>query len=109
MSISWGYGLAAHYQSVMPVGQCPILKQCGQKQRKNLFSFLWAAQFFPAQKLTAIIRKGKTVKIRVLCQKKRKNAEGCHICTLSFSKGVKKRCTCEKYCHKTCIGKCSDV
>ena len=45
---------------------------CQPKRRKNPFGFLRAAQFFQAQKLTAIIRKGKTVKIRVLCQKKEK-------------------------------------
>ena len=44
--------------------------------------------------------------------KKRKNCEDSS--TLSekrkiASKGVKKRCNCGKYCHKTCIGKCSDV
>ena len=42
--------------------------------------------------------------------KKRKIAQGCHVCGDSFSKGtVKKKCVCRRFCHKNCVGKCIDV
>ena len=78
---------------------------CQPKRRKNPFGFLRAAQFFQAQKLTAIIRKGKTDDLSTLSKKEKL----LRAATSALSKGVKKRCNCGKYCHKTCIGKCSDV
>ena len=52
----------------MPVGKCPILKH--YKTTEKLPDYLQAARYFPAQGL--IIRKGRTVKIPIVCQKKEK-------------------------------------
>ena len=52
----------------MPVGKCLILKH--YKTTEKLPDYLQVARFFPAQGL--IIRKGRTVKIPIVCQKKEK-------------------------------------
>ena len=42
--------------------------------------------------------------------KKRNVGKGCHICGISFSKNnVKKRCKCNRFCHKSCVGHCNFV
>ena len=57
------YG-AGHYQSVMPVGQYPILKlyMC-VKKRKSRFGQLLAVQSLRVQRLIAMVKKGKTAMI----------------------------------------------
>ena len=102
------FGLAAHYQSIMPVGECPILKHyMWAKTTEKSIRLSSSSSIFSSTRIDN--KKRKNCEESNTLSKKRKIAHGCHICTLSFSKGVKKKCSCGKYCHKSCVGKCSDV
>ena len=66
----------------MPVGKCPILKH--YKTTEKLPDYLQVARFFPAQGL--MIRKGRTMEIPIVCQKKKKCSWLPHLYT-KFLKG----------------------
>ena len=95
------FGLAAHYQSVMPVGQCPILKHyMWTKTTEKSIRLSSSSSIFSSTKIDSNHKKRKNCEDSSTLSKKRKNSQGCHICTLSFSNGVKKNAIVENIATK---------
>ena len=104
----------------MPVGQCPILKHYMWTKKTEKSIWLTSRSLvFTSTKIDSNSKKRKNcddssssvfTSTKIDSNgKKRKIAQGCHVCSLNFSKGSKKKCTCGKYCHKSSVGKCLEV
>ena len=101
VEVMGGFGLAAHYQSVMPVGQCPILKHyMWTKTTEKSIRLSSSSSIFSSTKIDSNHKKRKNCEDSSTLSKKRKNSQGCHICTLSFSNGVKKNAIVENIATK---------
>ena len=105
------YG-AGHYQSVVPLDGNQIVKHYtwSKTVNKSVRSFSSSSSLFSSTKNNeSLSSKRKADEYNDSSNKKRKIiAQGCHVCGKSFTHVKKKRCHCNKYCHKKCIGKCND-
>ena len=101
--------------SPRPMDGCPLLKHYVWSKRKT---FSRASCSVSVSSMDDILTstKNDSQKRKLISSdlsepstvsKKRKVALGCHVCGDSFSRNaLKKRCSCKKSCHKSCVGHC---
>ena len=103
------------FNSPRPMDGCPLLKHYVWSKRKT---FSRASCSVSVSSMDDILTstKNDSQKRKLISSdlsepstvsKKRKVAIGCHVCGDSFSRNaLKKRCSCKKFCHKSCVGHC---
>ena len=104
---------AGHYQSVVPLDGNKILKHYtwSKSVNKSVRSFSSSSSLFSSTKNNEPLTTKRKAddEFNESSNKKRKViAQGCHVCGKSFTHVKKKRCHCNKYCHKKCFGNCND-
>lgn len=111
---SWGNKIFI-FNSPRPMDGCPLLKHYIWRKRKTLSRASGSISDFSVDDVLTSTKnssqKRKLITSNISEQstmsKKRKVAQGCHVCGESFSRNsLKKRCSCKKLCHKNCVGHC---